>query len=93
MAWYAGWCYTLTVTTSSNVIKSKLFKFKWGQKNMVDLGESRFLIDPSPFHPNQIDIQHHRDDIPLINSSNDFSTSYSNGESILSTNEKITSPT
>ena len=55
---------------------------------MADLGESRFLIDPSPFHANQIDIQHHRDDIPLINSSNDFSTSYSSGESILTINEK-----
>jgi len=39
---------------------------------MADLGESRFLIDPSPFHANQNDIQHHRGDIPLINSSDDF---------------------
>lgn len=41
------------------------------------------LIDPCPFHANQ-------NDIPLID---DFSTSYLYGESILTTNEKVTSPT
>jgi hypothetical protein len=55
---------------------------------MAELGELRFLIDPSPFHANQNDIQHHRDDIPLINSPDDFCTSYSSGESSQTTNEK-----
>jgi hypothetical protein len=32
VARYAGWCYTLTITTSLNVIKSKLFKFELGLK-------------------------------------------------------------
>jgi hypothetical protein len=89
----SGWCYTLTITTSSIVIKPKLFQFELGQKNMADLGESRFLIDPCPFHAKQNDIRHHQDDIPLINLPDDFSMSYSNGESVLTTNEKITSPT
>jgi hypothetical protein len=72
------------MTTSLVVIKSKLFKFGLGQK--IGLGESKFLIDPCPFHANQ-------NDITLIDSPDDFSTSYLDGESILTTNEKVTSPT
>ncbi|TVU32893.1 hypothetical protein EJB05_24658, partial [Eragrostis curvula] len=46
------------------------------------------LIDPWPICANQKDIQHHRDHTPM-NSPANVSISYSNGESVLTTNEDI----
>ena len=49
------------------------------------------LIDPWPICANQKDIQHHRDHTPPMNSPANVSTSYSNGESGLTTNEETAS--
>lgn len=82
VAWCASWCYILTMTTSSVVIKSKLFKFGLGQK--IGLGESTHW--PMPISCKS---KWHSTD----RFTDDFSTSYLYGESILTTNEKVTSPT
>ncbi|XP_062218444.1 methyl-CpG-binding domain-containing protein 9-like isoform X2 [Phragmites australis] len=47
------------------------------------------LIDPWPICANQKDIQHYRDHTPPTNSPANVSTSHSNGESGLTTNEEI----
>uniref|UniRef100_K3YP80 PHD-type domain-containing protein n=4 Tax=Setaria TaxID=4554 RepID=K3YP80_SETIT len=49
------------------------------------------LINPWPICANQKDIQHYRDHTPPMNSPANVSTSYSNGESGLTTNEETAS--
>lgn len=61
------------------------------KKNTSKLRNSKFLSNSWPIHPNQNNIQHYQNHIPQMNSPTNVSTSYSNGESYLNTNEEITS--